>query len=231
MPGSTSSPRCAPRHPGRRSAARRPGHDRLLELRADDIRLKQAQERSDRLLIFTVDASGSSALARLAEAKGAVELLLAQAYARRDHVALVAFRGAGAEVLLPPTRSLVQTKRRLAGLPGGGGTPLASGLAAAHGTWPAGARPWHDAHRRPADGRPPEHGPRRPAGPTAGRGRCRGDGAPDPSCTACPRWWSIPATARRRGCRRLRAAWTPSSSPAARRLRRLSAALSSALGS
>lgn len=103
----------------------------LLELRPDDIRLKQSQEKSDRVLIFTVDASGSSALARLAEAKGAVEILLAQAYARRDHVALVAFRGARAELLLPPTRSLVQTKRRLAALPGGGATPMASGLAAA----------------------------------------------------------------------------------------------------
>jgi hypothetical protein len=94
----------------------------LLELRPDDIRLKQAQERSDRVLIFTVDASGSAALARLAEAKGAVELLLAQAYARRDHVALIAFRGDRAEVLLPPTRSLARARRRLADLPGGGGT-------------------------------------------------------------------------------------------------------------
>jgi len=54
--------------------------------------------------------------------------LLAEAYARRDHVALVAFRNSGADLLLPPTRSLVQTKRRLASLPGGGGTPLAAGL-------------------------------------------------------------------------------------------------------
>ena len=99
-----------------------------LAIRASDLRIKRFQETSDRLLIFAVDASGSSAMARLAETKGAVELLLAQAYARRDHVALVAFRGQGAELMLPPTRSLVQTKRRLAGLPGGGGTPLAAGL-------------------------------------------------------------------------------------------------------
>jgi magnesium chelatase subunit D len=99
-----------------------------LHIRQSDLRLKRYVETSDRVLIFTVDASGSSAFARLAEAKGAVELLLAQAYARRDHVALIAFRGQSAEILLPPTRSLVQTKRRLAGLPGGGGTPLAAGL-------------------------------------------------------------------------------------------------------
>ena len=102
-----------------------------LSIRPADIRLKRFEDKSDRLLIFAVDASGSAALARLAEAKGAVELLLAQAYARRDHVALIAFRGTAAEVLLPPTRSLVQTKRRLAALPGGGATPLAAGLQAA----------------------------------------------------------------------------------------------------
>lgn len=99
-----------------------------LRIRPSDIRLKRFQEQSDRLLIFTVDASGSAAVTRLNEAKGAVELLLAQAYAARDHVALIAFRGTDAELLLPPTRSLVQTKRRLASLPGGGGTPLAAGL-------------------------------------------------------------------------------------------------------
>ena len=116
----------APWQPLRRKTALidKPG----LHIRQSDLRLKRYVETSDRVLIFTVDASGSSALARLAEAKGAVELLLAQAYARRDHVALIAFRGQSAELLLPPTRSLVQTKRRLAGLPGGGGTPLAAGL-------------------------------------------------------------------------------------------------------
>ncbi len=107
-----------------------PGAGRVL-VHASDIRLRRYEDRSDRLLIFAVDASGSLAMARLGEAKGAVEILLAEAYAQRDHVALVAFRGAGAELLLPPTRSLVQTKRRLAALPGGGGTPLAAGLEAA----------------------------------------------------------------------------------------------------
>ncbi|MBC2836628.1 magnesium chelatase subunit D [Paragemmobacter straminiformis] len=116
----------APWQPLRRAQTPRP--DAALLVRASDIRLKRFRETSDRVLIFAVDASGSAAFARLAEAKGAIELLLAAAYARRDHVALLAFRGAEAELILPPTRSLVQTKRRLAGVPGGGGTPLASAL-------------------------------------------------------------------------------------------------------
>jgi magnesium chelatase subunit D len=106
-------------------------HDRALIVHRSDFRLKRTLEVSDRVLIFVVDASGSSAMARLGEAKGAVELMLAQAYCRRDHVALVVLRGQKAELILPPTRSLVTTKARLRGLPGGGGTPLASGLASA----------------------------------------------------------------------------------------------------
>ncbi len=108
--------------------------DRLLHIRPADLRIKRHQDRAERVLIFAVDSSGSAALARLAEAKGAVELLLARAYARRDHVALIAFRGTVADLVLPPTRSLVQTKRRLAGLPGGGGTPLAAALRLAQET-------------------------------------------------------------------------------------------------
>ncbi|REC57821.1 magnesium chelatase subunit D [Rhodosalinus sediminis] len=107
-----------------------PDAGRVL-VHASDVRLRRYEDRSDRLVIFAVDASGSLAMTRLNEAKGAVELLLGEAYSRRDHVALIAFRGTEAELLLPPTRSLVQTKRRLAALPGGGGTPLAAGLQAA----------------------------------------------------------------------------------------------------
>jgi magnesium chelatase subunit D len=106
------------------------GQSPRIEVRKDDFRIQRFKHRSETTAIFVVDASGSSALHRLAEAKGAVELLLADCYVRRDRVALVAFRGRGAELLLPPTRSLVRTKRSLAGLPGGGGTPLAAGIEA-----------------------------------------------------------------------------------------------------
>lgn len=108
----------------------RGGGDRL-QVRRDDLRIRKLRRRVETTTVFCVDASGSAALERLAEAKGAVEALLAEAYVRRDRVALVAFRGRGAELVLPPTRSLTRAKRGLAGLPGGGGTPLAAGLDAA----------------------------------------------------------------------------------------------------
>jgi magnesium chelatase subunit D len=104
---------------------------RRIEVRSEDFRISRYKQRSETTTIFVVDASGSSALHRLAEAKAAVELLLADCYVRRDRVAVIAFRGRGAEVLLPPTRSLVRAKRGLAGLPGGGGTPLAAAIDAA----------------------------------------------------------------------------------------------------
>lgn len=111
---------------------RRAGTDpRRIAVTPEDFRIRRLKRRSETTTIFCVDASGSAALERLVEAKGAVELLLAEAYVRRDRIALVAFRGTGAETVLPPTRSLVRAKRVLAGLPGGGGTPLAAGLDAA----------------------------------------------------------------------------------------------------
>ncbi|MEM1298374.1 MAG: magnesium chelatase subunit D [Pseudomonadota bacterium] len=103
-----------------------------LIVKPEDFRAKRYVRPAESVLIFVVDASGSAAAARLAEAKGAVELMLSEAYRRREKVALIAFRGTGAELLLPPTRSLLQAKRRLAVLPGGGGTPLASAIMAGH---------------------------------------------------------------------------------------------------
>lgn len=103
-----------------------------IRVQREDFHVRQFRQHRPTTTVFVVDASGSSALHRLAEAKGAVELLLAECYVRRDRAAVVAFRGAGAEVLLPPTRSLTRAKRSLAALPGGGGTPLAAGLETAH---------------------------------------------------------------------------------------------------
>jgi magnesium chelatase subunit D len=113
-----------------RAAAAAPGAQRL-QVRASDLRVARLQQRAATATLFVIDASGSSALHRLAEAKGAVNLLLAECYVRRDQVGVIAFRGRGAELLLPPTRSLVRARRSLAALPGGGGTPLAAGLQAA----------------------------------------------------------------------------------------------------
>jgi magnesium chelatase subunit D len=103
---------------------------RPIALARDDLRVRTYQERSETSVIFVVDASGSAAFARLAEVKGAIEAVLAQAYVSRTHVALVTFRHEGAEIIVPPTRSLARARARLAALPGGGGTPLAAGLEA-----------------------------------------------------------------------------------------------------
>jgi magnesium chelatase subunit D len=113
-----------------RAASAPPGPQRV-HVRGSDLRVARLQQRAATATLFVIDASGSSALHRLAEAKGAVNLLLAECYVRRDQVGVIAFRGRSADVLLPPTRSLVRAKRSLAELPGGGGTPLAAGLQAA----------------------------------------------------------------------------------------------------
>jgi magnesium chelatase subunit D len=109
-------------------------------VRPEDVRILRHRQRRVATTIFVVDASGSLAMHRLAEVKGAVELLLADCYARRDHVALIAFRGAAGEIVLPPTRSTARARRALTGLPGGGGTPIAGGLDLALGVAAASRR-------------------------------------------------------------------------------------------
>ncbi|WP_256400418.1 VWA domain-containing protein [Sandaracinobacteroides saxicola] len=109
----------------------RGGRGGVMRVSKSDFRVRRRLRRAGATTLFVVDASGSSALARLNEAKGAVELLLADAYVRRDEVALIAFRGEGAELLLPPTRSLARAKRALGDMVGGGGTPLGAAIEAA----------------------------------------------------------------------------------------------------
>jgi len=116
-PWQTLRRRTAPSDPARR-----------ILIRPEDLHVERRVRPVRSTTLFLVDASGSTALHRLAEAKGAVELLLAECYVRRDRVALLAFRGKSAELLLPPTRSLARARRELSALPGGGGTPLAAAL-------------------------------------------------------------------------------------------------------
>ncbi|MER6731764.1 putative cobaltochelatase [Streptomyces puniciscabiei] len=104
-----------------------------LVIRRDDLRQATREGREGNLVLFVVDASGSmAARQRMSAVKGAVLSLLLDAYQRRDKVGLVTFRGASAEVALPPTSSVEAAAARLQSLPTGGRTPLAAGLLKAH---------------------------------------------------------------------------------------------------
>jgi len=98
---------------------------------ADALRYKRFKRKAGTLFIFAVDTSGSMALNRIAQAKGALVRLLQQSYVKRDRVALVSFRGQDAEVLLPPSASVTRARRLLDELSVGGATPLAAGLSRA----------------------------------------------------------------------------------------------------
>ncbi|WP_445520310.1 putative cobaltochelatase [Streptomyces sp. NEAU-174] len=100
-----------------------------LLVRRDDLREAVREGREGNLVLFVVDASGSmAARKRMSAIKGAVLSLLLDAYQRRDKVGLITFRGADAELTLPPTSSVDTAAARLERLPTGGRTPLAAGL-------------------------------------------------------------------------------------------------------
>ncbi|MFC5146614.1 putative cobaltochelatase [Streptomyces aureoversilis] len=104
-----------------------------LVVRRDDLREAVREGREGNLVLFVVDASGSmAARKRMGAVKGAVLSLLLDAYQRRDKIGMVTFRGAGADVALPPTSSVDTGAARLERLPTGGRTPLAAGLLQAH---------------------------------------------------------------------------------------------------
>jgi magnesium chelatase subunit D len=103
-----------------------------LRITPTDYRRKIRETRTGNLILFVVDTSGSmTARKRMVAVKGAIFSLLLDAYQKRDRVGLIAFRGRGAELLLPPTNSVDQAERLLRRMPAGGRTPLASGLALA----------------------------------------------------------------------------------------------------
>ena len=122
-----------PSAPGTEMAARAGKAGAGMVIRASDLRFQRLRGKAGLLFIFVVDASGSMAVNRMAQAKGAMARLLQQAYVFRDQVALVRFGGEGAETLLPPTRSVQRAKRLVEALPAAGATPLAAGLVQALG--------------------------------------------------------------------------------------------------
>ena len=102
---------------------------RAFLIEPHDVREKVRETKTGSLILFVVDASGSmGAQRRMVAVKGAILSLLLDAYQRRDRVGLIAFRGTGAQVLLPPTSSVDLAHALLSEMPTGGRTPLSRGL-------------------------------------------------------------------------------------------------------
>ncbi|HUE80955.1 MAG TPA: magnesium chelatase ATPase subunit I [Pyrinomonadaceae bacterium] len=93
------------------------------------LRYKRFARKSGTLFIFAIDASGSMAINRINQARVAILNLLRESYVNRDRVAIISFRGLGAEVVLPPSRSILRARQALDSIAVGGGTPLSAGLA------------------------------------------------------------------------------------------------------
>ncbi|TMF09383.1 MAG: VWA domain-containing protein [Chloroflexi bacterium] len=117
----------APHQLSRRQAA--PDSTNQLQLESQDLRQKVRERKTGNLIVFVGDAAASmDAEQRMLATKGAILSLLRHAYVRRDKVALVAFSGRNARVVLRPTSSVDLAERRLERLSIGGTTPLTHGL-------------------------------------------------------------------------------------------------------
>ena len=104
-----------------------------IKIEMEDVREKIKERKTEELIVFVVDASGSmGAQQRMVAVKGAISSLLTDAYQKRDRVALVVFRGETAEAVVPPTGSVVLAQKRMEGIPTGGKTPLSKGLMVAN---------------------------------------------------------------------------------------------------
>ena len=113
----------------RRAAAADAAAEDVPAFTEADLREPVRETRTGNLVVLAVDASGSMGMDdRMEAVKGALLGLLVDAYQRRDRVALVTFRGDGAEIVLRPTGSVEVARSRLETLATGGETPLAEGI-------------------------------------------------------------------------------------------------------
>jgi magnesium chelatase subunit D len=102
-------------------------------LQKSDLQRKVRVRRTSNLILFVVDASWSMAVSeRMQATKGAIMSLLTDAYQRRDRVGLVVFNKDRANLVLPPTNSVILAKNALVDVHVGGKTPLSAGLLLAY---------------------------------------------------------------------------------------------------
>lgn len=107
----------------------RKGKGMAVVIKPDELLQKRRVGKTATACLFVVDASGSMGVEqRMEAAKGAIFSLLEDSYKNRDRVGMIAFRGKGADLVLPLSSSIDLAYSRLRELPTGGRTPLAAGL-------------------------------------------------------------------------------------------------------
>ncbi|MBR6910834.1 MAG: VWA domain-containing protein [Candidatus Methanomethylophilaceae archaeon] len=100
-----------------------------INIQKQDVREKVREMRAGCTILFLVDASGSLGVRkRMSAVKGAVLSMLRDSYVKRDRIGMMAFRRDSAELVLPPTRSVEYSYRKLEEMPTGGKTPLSEAL-------------------------------------------------------------------------------------------------------
>lgn len=104
------------------------GKGESFQLSHDDLRKPVHEEQSGRWILFVVDTSGSMGVSgRMSAVKGAMLSVLSD-QARRDRVALITFRGSGADLALRWTTQATEAEAAIRNAPTGGRTPLAHAL-------------------------------------------------------------------------------------------------------
>jgi magnesium chelatase subunit D len=100
-----------------------------VQPRVSDLHERVRTPRAGTRYLFVIDSSGShAAQERMRLVKGVANSLLTRSFKNGDEVAIIAFRGTEAQVLLEPSSMLQEATTALEYLPTGGRTPLAHAL-------------------------------------------------------------------------------------------------------